>query len=480
MDQNFGKKVVTGISWQFAERIMASAVTFIVSVILSRILDPSDYGVIAILMVFIAIADVFITASFNTSLIQKKDTDEVDYSTVFWFCLVFSIFVYFILFITAPLISNFYHQEVLRPLLRILGLKVIISSLNSVQRAYVQKNMMFKKFFFSTLIGTLISAVVGIYMAVKGYGPYALVGQTLTNAIIDTIVLWLTIDWHPAVLFDKSRLKPLINFGSKMLAASLLDTIYQNLRTLIIGKVYTTEDLAYYNKGRNLPEMLTTNINSSAGTVLMSAMSNIQDDMVQLKNTLRKSLKLFSLVIMPLMFGLLATARNVIIVLYTEKWLPALPFMIITCLMCSVEAIQVINLQAIKSKGRSDIVLILEVIKKGYGIAILLVTMQMGVYYIALGGLSQTVVALLCNTYPNVKLVNYKYSEQFGDVLPPLICSLIMCGAVYFVGSLISNNLIALIVQVITGVLLYVLLSYFIQRENFNEVLKLLDKFRRR
>ncbi|MBR0474630.1 MAG: oligosaccharide flippase family protein, partial [Erysipelotrichaceae bacterium] len=158
MDQNFGKKVVTGISWQFAERIMASAVTFIVSVILSRILDPGDYGVIAILMVFIAIADVFITASFNTSLIQKKDTDEVDYSSVFWFCLVFSIFIYFILFITAPFISDFYHQEILSPLLRILGLKVIISSLNSVQRAYVQKNMMFKKFFFSTLIGTLISA----------------------------------------------------------------------------------------------------------------------------------------------------------------------------------------------------------------------------------------------------------------------------------------------------------------------------------
>ncbi len=480
MDQNFGKKIVTGISWQFAERIMASAVTFIVSVVLSRILDPSDYGVIAILMVFIAIADVFVTASFNTSLIQKKDTDDTDYSSVFWFCLPFSIIVYFVLFLVAPFIADFYNESILTPLLRLLALRVIISSLNSVQRAYVQKNMMFRKFFFSTLIGTVLSAFVGIYMAKNGYGPYALAAQTLTNAVIDTIVLWFVIDWHPTLVFSMDRLKPLLNFGSKMLAASLLDTIYQNLRTLVIGKVYSKDDLAYYNKGRNLPEILTTNINSSAGTVLMSAMSNIQDDDAQLKNTLRKSLRLFSLIIMPLMFGLLATAYNVIVVLYTEKWLPALPFMIITCIMLSVEAIQVINLQAIKSKGRSDIVLLLEVIKKGYGIAILLITMKMGVLYIALGGLTQTVVALLCNTYPNVKLINYKYSEQFMDVLPPLICSGIMAAVVYFIGGFINNNLISLVVQVITGVGLYVYLSYFIQRDNFNDVIDLVKKFRTR
>ncbi len=479
MDQNFGKKIVKGISWQFAERILASAVTFVVSVFLSRILDPSDYGVIAILMVFIAIADVFVTSSFSTALIQKKDADETDFSSVFWFCLFFSIFVYGVLFLAAPFISNFYNQPILTSLLRILGVKVIISSLNSVQRVYVQKKMMFRKFFFSTLIGTVISAGVGLYMAKKGYGPYALAGQTLTNAVIDTIVLWLTIDWHPAPLFDKSRLKPLLDFGSKMLAAALLDTVYQNLRTLIIGKKYTTEDLAYYNKGRNLPELLTTNINSSAGTVLMSAMSSIQDDELQLKNTLRRSIRMFCMIIMPMMFGLLATSRNVIL-LYGEKWLPALPYMIIACLMFSLEAIQVINLQAIKSKGRSDIVLILEVIKKGYGIAILLITMRMGVYYIALGGLSQAIVALLCNTYPNVKLVNYRYSEQFKDILPPLFCSLIMCAAVYFVGGFFTNNYVALFVKVVTGVGLYVGISYFIQKENFNEVLALLKKFTNR
>lgn len=247
---NSGNKIVTGMIWRFGEKITAQAVSFIVSIILARLLMPEDYGVVAIVNVFIAIAEIFVTSGLGTSLIQKKDADDLDFSTVFWCNLVLSSFLYIIVFVLAPMIARFYSMPLLTPVLRIFSLRLPISAVNSIQNAYVSRKMDFRKFFFATLIGTVVSAIVGIVMAYNGFGVWALIAQYLTNSIIDTIVLFTIINWHPRFEFSSYRAKPLISYGWKILATDFIGTVFNQLNSFIIGKEYTSADLAYYTQGK--------------------------------------------------------------------------------------------------------------------------------------------------------------------------------------------------------------------------------------
>lgn len=450
---------LTNLSWKFAERISSQMVSFVVSIVLARILAPSDYGAIAMVMIFVTLANVFVEGGFSSALIQKKDADKLDFSTVFYFSVFFSIILYAVLYIVAPYISRFYGEgyEILTPVLRVIGLQVIIYGANAVQQAYVSRKMMFKKFFWSTLVGTIVSAAVGLVMAYSGYGIWALVGQQLTSVITNTVVLYLVTRKLPGLMFSFQRLKGLFVYGAKILGASLLVSVFLDLRSLIIGKIYSAKDLAFFDRGRQFPNLIVTNINSSVGAVLFPKMSQEQDDKERIKQTCRNSIRFSSFVMMPLMLGLAACAEPFIRLLLTDKWIECVPFLQLFCVIYMFYPMHTANMQAIKALGHSGMFLKLEIIKKSLELIGLLLVMNIGVTAIAINMAVLTTLFTFINAYPNIKLLNYAFKEQMNDILPPITMSVCMAMCVYFVGRTALPDYALLVVQVITGIIFYIL-----------------------
>ena len=401
------ERVFSNLIWRFFERVGAQGVTFIVSIILARLLDPKSYGMIAMVTIFTSVLQVFIDGGLGRALVQKKNSDNLDFSTVFWFNIFFSITLYLIMFFLAPFISLFFDMPDLTPVFRIQCLIIVLSSLKSVQQAYISKNMIFKKFFFATLGGTIGAAVVGIGLAYFKFGVWALVAQYLFNQIIDTIILWITVEWRPVLKFSLTRLKSLYSFGWKLLIAGLMDVGYRNLRSLLIGKVYSTVDLAYYNRAQQFPTFIVTNINSSIDSVLLPAMSTEQDAPGTVKAMLRRSIRVSTYIMAPMMMGLFACAELIVSIILTDKWLPCVPFLRIICIAYMFLPIHSANLNAINAVGRSDIFLKLEIIKKIIELIVLVIAVQFNVYAIAISLLIVEIPNQVINSWPNKKLLNY-------------------------------------------------------------------------
>lgn len=475
-EDNLNKKVFSGLIWKFGERFTAELVTFIVSVVLARILMPDDYGVIALIMVFIAIANVFVVNGFGNALIQKKNADNKDFSSVFYFNIVFSIGVYFILFALAPGIAKFYNMPIICPALRVLSFRIVIASVNSVQQAYVSRNMLFKRFFWSTLFGTLFSGVIGIIMAYRGYGIWAIVAQYLTNTCIDTIVLWITVKWRPEKYFSFKNLGDLISYGWKILVSGLLDTGYNQLRNLVIGKKYSSADLAQYNKGQQYPQLIVTNINSSISGVLFPAISKCQDNIESVKSMTRRAIKVSSYVMWPLMVGLAVIARPLILIMLTEKWLPCVPYVWIACFNYGLWPIHTANLEAMKAVGRSDLFLKLEIIKKIIGITVLIISMRYGVMVIALSQIVTSIISTFINASPNRKLLRYSYIEQIKDMIPSFASAIAMGILIYPFTFLIKNSFLLIVVQVICGILIYIGITKVFKNDNLGYLIKIIKK----
>lgn len=463
-------KVLSGLVWKFGERITAQVVTFVVSVVLARLLPTEAYGLITLVTIFITFANCIVVNGFGSSLIQKKDADNLDFSSVLYFQFGAALILYLILFLAAPLIASFFGEgyELLSPVLRVLGLRIPLTAINNVQQAYVSRKMIFKKFFFSTIIGTAVSAVVGIFMAYRGFGVWALVGQYLTNTVMDTIILGLTIHWKPELKFSWTRLKDLFRYGWKILVAGLIGETYNELRSLIIGKLYTSNDLAFFDKGKQIPNIIVTNINTTISNVLFPAISKEQNNPINVKNMMRRSIRTSAYIMCPLMFGLAVVAEPLIKLLLTDKWLPCVPYLQIYCIAYCFEPIQTANLQAIKAVGRSDINLKLEIVKKGSSILILLAVMRHGVDAIAYSLLLTTLIASIVNTLPNRKLISYSYRELAVDMAPGLLLSGVMSAVVYAEGRFLPLGTIPMLcVQVITGIVVYLLLSVVFKVEPF-------------
>lgn len=471
------QKVFVGLFWKFGERICAQGISFIVSIVLARILLPCEYGAVSLIMIFITIANVFVTSGLSSALIQKKDANETDFSTVFYCTVFMSVILYIILFIASKYIAEFYKMPELNWYLRIFSIKILISAYNSIQHAYVSRNMLFKKFFFSTIIGTIISGVVGIAMAFAGFGPWAIIAQYLSNSLIDTIVLNFTIPWHPKLLFSKKSAKSLVGFGWKVLMTDLLGTIFDNLRSLLIGKFYTSSDLAYYNKGQQFPQLIGNNIDNSIITVLYPAMSNSSDNPKRIKEMTRRTMKITSFVIFPLMAGLIAIAKPLITLLLTEKWNDCVIFLQILCISQAMSTISKSNLQAMKALGRSDVTLKLELIKKPIYLIILLVSIKYGVEAIAISMMVYSIVGTIINMNPNKKLLDYSFKEQIMDLLPSIILSTIMCFLVMLVSKLNFPIIVILIIQVIFGLVIYIGLSKIFKLESFQYLVDFFKNF---
>lgn len=474
--------LLSNLAWKFGERISAQLISTIVSIILARLLEPSHYGTVSIVMIFITLANVFVSDGLGSALIQKKDADETDFFSVLYFNIGFSCVLYALLFFAAPFISKFYgpEYEILTPVLRVLGLRIILTAVNSTQQAYISKKMMFRKFFIATLGGTLSSAVVGIAMAYGGYGVWALVAQYLVSTGVSTITLSLVIGKRPRLLFSFDRVKSLIPYGIRILGTGLLITGYQELRSLIIGKKYSSADLAYYDKGRSFPLLIVNNLNSSIAAVLFPKMSEEQDDRQKIKTTTRNSIRFSALILCPMMLGLAAVSDSFVRLLLTEKWLPCVPLMQLFCIIYLFQPIHTANMQAIKAMGRSDIYLRLEVVKKVIELVVLLVTMWISVDAMVIGMAVCATLFVFVNAYPNIKLLDYSIREQLADILPPVVMSLIMGAAVVAVGLLPLPLVIKLIVQVLAGAILYFAMTILTRNREMKQLLQILRKGRKK
>lgn len=466
-NQNTNSNILSSLFWKLMERGGTQGIQFIVQIILARFLSPEEYGIIAIVMVFILLANVFVESGFNTALIQKKDADEVDFSSVLYLSLGVATILYGLIFITAPFIASFYDQPILIQVLRVLSITIFIGAFNSIQNAYIARNMLFKKLFTSSLGSVTISGVVGIIAAYSGLGVWALVLQQLISQLAVAIILWFTVKWRPHLIFSTTRVKSLFSYGSKLLASGLLDTLYSNLRTLIIGRMYTPYMLGYYNRGQQFPQLIVSNINGSIQSVMLPALSAHQDDRKRVKEMMRRAIVSSSFLIFPMMVGMAVVAEPLVEIVLTDKWLPAVPFLQIACFTFALWPIHTANLQAINAMGRSDIFLRLEIIKKIMGLIVLGVSLPFGVYAIALGGIFSGLIGTFINAYPNKELLNYSYKEQWLDIMPSLLISLIMGGIVYLFNF---SNILAwqiLILQIVSGGIIYILLAKIFKIESF-------------
>ncbi|MER2183043.1 MAG: lipopolysaccharide biosynthesis protein, partial [Clostridia bacterium] len=418
--------VIKNFLWRLAERVGAQGVKLLVELVLARILLPEQYGVIAMVAVFITVFNVFVDSGLGNALIQKKDADDLDFSSVFWFNVVWCVVLYGVLFLISPLVASFYHREELTQILRVLGLQIVISGVKNVYQAYVSRTMQFRKFFFSTLGGTVGAAVIGITMAYRGYGVWALVAQQLFNMLTDTVILTITVKWHPKRIFSFERLKGLLSYGWKLLLSALLDTLYNEARSLIIGRKYTSEDLAFYNRGELFPQVIAANVNTSIDSVLLPTMSREQDERDKVRAMTRRAIMTSTYIMAPLMIGIACIGTPLVRLILTEKWLPCVPYLQIFCASMLFFPIHTANLNAIKALGRSDLFLKLEILKKVIGIALILITMHISVLAMALSTLVNSLICQLINTWPNRKLLNYSYGDQIRDILPNILLAAVM------------------------------------------------------
>lgn len=472
--------VIKNFIWRFAERCGAQLVTFVVSIVLARILVPEDYGTIALVTVFTTILQVFVDSGLGTALIQKKDADDLDFSSVFYFNFIVCLILYAGMFIAAPSIARFYGDVSLIAIVRVISLTIVISGVKGIQQAYVSRHMLFKRFFFSTIGGTVFSAFLGIAMAYAGYGVWALVVQQLSNTAIDTLILWLTVKWRPKRSFSWKRLEELLSYGWKLLVSALLDTGYNNITNLIIGKVYSSSDLAFYNQGDKFPKVIVSNINTSIDSVLLPSMSNVQNDRQGVKRMTRRAIKTSTYVMAPLMMGLAFCADSIVRVILTDKWLPCVLYMQIFCFTYMFWPIHTANLNAIKALGRSDLFLKLEIIKKIVGIVVLLFTMRISVKAMAYSMIVTSILGQVINSWPNYKLLNYGYFEQIKDILPSIVLATVMGVLISLIRLLNIAPGFMLLIQMVLGVVIYIYGSYILKLESFEYLLDMIKSFIKR
>jgi O-antigen/teichoic acid export membrane protein len=466
-EDNLKRKVISGLFWRYMERTLAQGIQLLVTIVLARILMPEEYGTVALISVLINIALVFVQNGFGNALIQKANADSTDFSTAFYFSLGLSLIIYLILYVTAPYVSAFYRNSELTPLIRGLSVSIIIASMGTVQQAYVSRTMQFRKFFFSTLTGTIVSAFTGIGAALMGLGAWALIIQQLTNQSIDTLILWFTSGWRLTKEFSAKSLRHIFTYGWKLLVSGLIDTVYSNLYTLIIGKKFSAGDVGYYEKGRQFPALIIMNVNATIQSVLFPALSSQQSDRARTKAMTRRAIKTSTFVIFPCMAGLSVIARPLVVLVLTEKWLPAVSYLRFFCLIYAIWPVHTANLQAINALGRSDIFLKLEIIKKTLGITVLFITIPMGLRAMMIGSCIVCYIGMILNASPNIKLLNYSLVELARDLMPSALLSAFMSAVILCAGSFIGNDLIKLLVQTLLGVCVYAGTAALIRAESF-------------
>ena len=469
MSNSIKKKIVSSLIWKFLERGGVQVVQFVVSILIARVLSPNDYGSVALLTIFVSVATVFVQSGLSTALIQKKNADDLDCSSVFYYSIALAIIMYSILFFSSSWISVFFNMPELTSLLRVMSISLFPGAINSLQIAILSRNMQFKKLFYSSISAALFSGVVGLTMAVKGYGPWALVFQQLSYQFVICIVLFFLVRWRPHFVFSFGRTKSLLSYGLKLLLARLIDTLYHNLESLIIGKRFSADILAYCNKGKQFPLTLIDNIDGSVQSVMLPAYSASQDDHETIKSMLRKTVSMSTFFVFPAMVTLAAMGTPMIGLILGDKWLDAVPFLQLYCAVSMLFPLQTANLQAINAIGRSDIYLKLMTIKRLLGIVIMFVSVYIynSPFAVVIAALIIEVAGILVNVSSNVKLFGYHFSEQVKDIMPNLLIASIAGVLAYIVTHLNYSYIITLLLQAFVASITYVFLSKLFKNDSF-------------
>lgn len=466
----------TSFIFKYIEKVGSQLISVVVTIILARVLDPSIYGIVALVSVITAILQVFVDSGFASALIQKKNADTIDFSSVCLMNSIFCLVIYFMLYHLAPFLELYFRMDNLSQVIRVLGIVLVFSGVRNVQLAYISRHMLFNKLAYASLYAMILSAVLGIYMAYNDYGIWSLVFQTLSNIIISTVILLFILDWRPQFIFSISRIKKLYSFGWKIFVANFLSVVTNQARQFLIGKFYSPDTLAFFNRGWQFPNLIVENINSSIDSVLFPTLANKQDDIADVKRITRKSIQISSFILTPIMIGMFVSSDVFVSIVLTDKWLPCVPYMRIFCIVLLFYPIHTANLNAIKATGRSGMLLQLEITKDCINIIILFITMHFGVLYIALGVLVSSLLSLIINAWPNKEYLKYSYLEQFKDCFLNFFQSILMGIVIVIIGLYIKPSIFCLMVQIVLGLCIYLTFSYFLKNPSFFWLLSLIKK----
>ncbi len=480
MSDNLKQKTKKGLVWSMIERFATQGVQFLFGIILARLLSPDDYGIIAMPLVFLAIAQCIIDSGFSTALIRKPELTEDDLSTAFYFNIGIGILCYAVLFFSSPLIADFYHTPILSSLLKVTALAVLFNPLCAVQQAILTRKIDFKTQAIVSLSGAVVSGIVGLYMAYNGLGVWSLVFQQVGGYVMRTILLWVLGKWKPKRLWSWESFRYLWGFGSKMLGSGLLDTIYNNIYPIVIGKYFSAQDLGNYTRAQQFSSLPSSNVTGVLQRVTFPVLSSIQNEDERLAKNYRKILKLSAFLVFPMMLMLSAIANPLVRILLTDKWIGCVILLQIVCFQMMWYPIHAINLNLLTVKGRSDLFFRLEIFKKIMGVCIMFITIPHGIIWMVSGGIVSSMLSLIINTYYTGKLINVGYFKQMGDLLPIFGVSFMMWLIVHAILYLSSNLYCQLVLGISLGAIVYLIGAKIFLKAEFNDALSMVpDKIMR-
>lgn len=476
-DRDLKNKAASGFVWKLLEKIGSQLMQIVIQILLARLLLPEEYGLVGMLTIFITISDVIILQGLSSALIQKKNCDEIDYSSVFFANIVVSGLLYIILFLLSPSIATFYNDNRLVDLMRVLSLNVIIGAFPAVHNAIMAKELDFRKSFYRNLFNTLTQGIVGVALAIHGFGAWSIVISKISGTIVGAVILMSTVKWRPKPLFSISTIVSLFSFGSKVLGTNLLSTIFNNIHSLIIGHYYTAADLGYYQRGQQFPQAIMSSIDGSLSEVLYPTFSRVQNDRELLKRALRRSIKTSMFIVLPVLFGLFAIAKTFTVVLLTEKWLPSVDYLRLTCIICAFWPLSH-RIHAINAIGRSDVSFKLSVVTKVISLVSILVFMKWGIKMIMIGTILSSLIGQVLISIPIEKYIGYSIKNLLTDLLPVLSISILMGVIVTAIDSyLVWHNVLKLFLEVGVGGTIYIFGSYLLKIDSLNYLLDYIRKY---
>jgi teichuronic acid exporter len=475
LDQNLRKKTISGMAWNTLEKFSVYGISLVFGIIFARILMPSDYGLIGMLSIFFAFSDLFVNSGFSSALIQKKDRTQVDYSTIFYFNVLVAIVFYITLYFSAPLISKFYKVPELSTLTRVLSLNIIINSLSLVQQTQLTINLKFKTQAIISLCSVIVSGSIGIFTGYHGFGVWALVVQSVTSAITKASLLFYFNRWKPLLIFSSASFKQLFGFSSKVLGAGIISTFFNNIYSLVIGKTFPTNDLGYYTRGKQYPELISTLITSVFQNVTFPVLASLQDNKEQMISTFRRLIRVVVFFVVPSMTLLAIISGPFIRFLLTEKWAPVIPLMQWMCFARVLYPISALNLTLLNSMGRSDLFFKMDSTKVPIALIILFITIPMGLKAIVIGHLITSVIGFFLNAYYPGKFFGFGVIRQFKEMWLVILATLIMSGVVVVIMVILPTDFLKLIICLPLGMIIYLVSSYLLKIEEINEVSKIIN-----
>ncbi len=474
-EQSLKKQTFNGVVWRILETGGTQIIQLVIGIVLARLIMPEQFAAIAMLSIFLAVSQIFINSGFSTALMRKNDRTQLDCSTVFYFNIVIAVVSYIILFFIAPYVADFYNLPELKSILRVISITLVIGSFAGVHRTLFSARMEFKALTKYNIAALIISGCVGMYMAYKGFQVWALVTQSIVSTTINTLFIWFASPWRPTLQFSWTSLKEFFGFGSKLLASGLLDTLYTNMYSVVIGKVFPPSDLAYYNRATGLRNMSSSTPTSVLQSVTFPALCKLQENDEVLRSSYRKMLQVSAFVVFPLCLGLGSVSYPLINVLYTKVWIYAAALLQIIVFAGMWYPIHAINLNLLQVKGRSDLFFRLEVIKKILGVSMLCITVPLGLEAMCYGNIVNSIIALIINTHYTGKLINLGFFEQLKDIWPSLILSVIMFVGCKLLSTAMGNGILSLTISIAAGVIIYAGGAYLFKFKEF-ELLKNIRK----